>query len=100
MGPFRRGTNNVGEFLALVHALADCKRKGKNTPIYSDSKIAMGWVTRKKANTKLEQVPANAKLFELIRRAELWLRNNTYDNKVMKWNTKEWGEIPADFGRK
>ncbi len=100
MGPFRQGTNNVGEFLALVHGLAYLKKKGKNTPIYSDSKIAMGWITRKKAATKLKRVAANAKLFELIQRGELWLRNNTFDNKIMKWKTKEWGEIPADFGRK
>ena len=100
MGPFRQGTNNVGEFLALVHGLADLKRKGKNTPIYSDSKIAMGWIKKKKSATKLKRVPANAKLFELIQRAELWLKNNTFENKIMKWQTKEWGEIPADFGRK
>ena len=36
----------------------------------------------------------------LIGRAETWLKNNSYNNKIIKWDTKKWGEIPADFGRK
>ena len=39
-------------------------------------------------------------LFKLIERAEKWLRENTYTTKILKWETKQWGEIPADFGRK
>ncbi len=100
-GPFNAGTNNLGEFLALVHGLALLQKKGRpHLPIYSDSKIAMGWVNKKKPNTKLAKVPANRKLFELIDRAVKWLENNTYENPILKWDTKNWGEIPADFGRK
>ncbi|HFB99599.1 MAG TPA: ribonuclease H [Phaeodactylibacter sp.] len=100
-GPFKKGTNNVGEFLALVHALAWLQREGKpDLPIYSDSRIAIGWVKKKRANTKLEKTAANAILFQLLQRAETWLKNNTYSNPILKWETKEWGEIPADFGRK
>lgn len=100
-GPFEHGTNNVGEFLALVHALAMLKRAEKpNTTIYSDSRIAIGWVRKGKANTKLQKNYKNQKLFELIYRAEAWLKSNTIANPIVKWNTKEWGEIPADFGRK
>lgn len=100
-GPFRHGTNNIGEFLALVHALALMKKKGDDkTPIYSDSRIAMGWVKAGKARTKLTRSRANAPLFELIKRAEQWLSANSIDNPILKWETKEWGEIPADFGRK
>jgi ribonuclease HI len=33
-------------------------------------------------------------------RAINWLKTNTYTNKVLKWDTKEWGEIKADYGRK
>lgn len=100
MGPFRHGTNNVGEFLALVHGLALLKKQGLSMPIYSDSKIAMGWVAKKKCNSKLARIPANEKLFDLIERAETWLKSNTYNTTVLKWETKSWGEIPADFGRK
>ena len=99
-GPFSQGTNNVGEFLALVHGLAFLKQQESDRIIYSDSRIAMGWVKRKKCNTKLKQSRKNAKLFELISRAEAWLRNNSYTTQILKWETKVWGEIPADFGRK
>lgn len=99
-GPFQQGTNNVGEFLALVHGLAYLKKINNDRILYTDSKIAMGWVKRKKCNTKLKKSSKNKALFELIARAETWLKNNTYSTKVVKWETKAWGEIPADFGRK
>ena len=100
MGPFPDGTNNIGEFLAIVHGLAILKQKGLSIPLYSDSKTAMGWVQKKCCNTKLERTTRNEKLFELVRRAELWLMGNTYPNPIFKWRTEKWGEIPADFGRK
>lgn len=99
-GPFFQGTNNIGEFLALVHALALLKKKALNSTIYTDSKIAMSWVKQKKCKTKLAQTEKNKALFELVERAEIWLKSNTYSNPIIKWETKKWGEIPADFGRK
>ncbi len=99
-GPFLQGTNNVGEFLAIVHGLAFLQQQGSDRLIYTDSRIAMGWVKKKKCNTKLKQTSKNKKLFELIARAETWLKNNSYTTKIVKWETKAWGEIPADFGRK
>lgn len=100
MGPYKNSTNNVGEFLALVHALAFLKKANNFTPIYSDSKIAIGWVQRMRINTKLERNAANEDSFELVDRALIWLHTNDYQNKILKWETKVWGEIPADFGRK
>lgn len=99
-GPFQDGTNNIGEFLAIVHALAFLKKNRSGLPVYSDSRTAISWVTRKKANTKLEPTPRNKELFELINRAESWLKTNDYPNKILKWETEHWGENPADFGRK
>lgn len=99
-GPYSQGTNNIGEFLALVHALALFKKQGDSTTIYSDSKTAMGWVRQKKCGTNLIPSKKNTKLFELIKKAETWLKENNYPNKIMKWDTEAWGEIPADFGRK
>jgi ribonuclease HI len=99
-GPFEEGTNNVGEFLAIVHALAFCKKNNWEMPIYTDSKTAMKWVSDKKAKTKLVQNNKNLELFNLISRAEIWLQNNKWKNQIIKWETKAWGEIPADFGRK
>ncbi len=100
IGPFAQGTNNIGEFLALVHGLAFLQTKKSNAAIYSDSKIAISWVKQKKCKTKLARNQKNQKLFDLITRAEQWLKKNTYNTQILKWNTKEWGEIPADFGRK
>ena len=99
-GPFEQGTSNVGEFLALVHGLAFLKQHESSHIIYSDSKIAITWVRKKKCNTKLKPTKKNEHLFELIKRAEYWLKNNNYQTVIVKWETKAWGEIPADFGRK
>lgn len=95
------GTNNIGEFLAIVHGLALLKQKGLyQMPIYSDSVNAQLWVKRKKCKTTLERNEKTEGLFQLIERAEKWLKENTYQNPIIKWPTEEWGEIPADFGRK
>lgn len=101
VGPLKMGTNNVGEFLALVHGLAHLKKEGKHElPIYSDSKIAMGWIRQKTIRTKLERTRHNAPLFQLVERGLKWLKENSFKNPILKWETREWGEIPADFGRK
>lgn len=99
-GPFKDGTNNIGEFLALVHALAHCKKQGINLPIYSDSKTAMAWVRDKKINSNIVETENNKELIGMINRAIKWLNENTYTNQVLKWETESWGENPADFGRK
>lgn len=99
-GPYEQGTNNIGEFLALVHGLALLKQKGYTIPLYSDSANAIKWVKDKKCKTKLVRIPENESLFYMIERAEKWLRENSYTTKIIKWETQKWGEIPADFGRK
>jgi ribonuclease HI len=99
-GPFQNGTNNIGEFLAIVYALAVFKHAGITEPIYSDSETAMIWLKAKKCRTKLRQDDRNLPLFNLIKRAESWLQNNNYENQILKWQTQIWGEIPADYGRK
>lgn len=99
-GPFEHGTNNIGEFLAIVHALALLKKNNSNLTVYSDSMVAQKWVREKKCKTKLEKNDKNSVLHTLIERAEAWLAANSYTNPVIKWQTEKWGEIPADFGRK
>ncbi len=100
-GPYEDGTNNIGEFLAIVHALALFEQqKTPDRVIYSDSAVAIGWVAKKQCNSKLTRTNKNGKLFEMIARAEAWLRNHKVRSKILKWNTELWGEIPADFGRK
>ncbi len=94
------GTNNIGEFLAIVHALAILKKQGKKITIYSDSRNAILWVAKKKCNTKLVNNKRTEQVHQIVSRAENWLNNNTYDIPIKKWDTSKWGEIPADFGRK
>lgn len=100
MGPLEDGTNNIGEFLAIVHALALQKKKGLSFPVYSDSRNALLWVKLKKCRTKLKHTGKNDEIFDLISRAEKWLKENTWEISLNKWETKVWGEIPADFDRK
>ena len=95
------GTNNIGEFLAIVHGLALLKQRGLHSmPIYSDSVNAQLWVRKKACRTTLARTPKTEELYQLIERAERWLKNNGYSNPIIKWPTEDWGEIPADFGRK
>lgn len=94
------GTNNIGEFLGIVHGLAFQKQNNLVIPIYSDSQIAIGWIKAGKCKTKLPVNEKTIKLFEVIKRAEEWLAHNNWTQPILKWETKRWGEIPADFGRK
>ena len=94
------GTNNIGEFLAIVHGLALLKQKNLDLPIYSDSYNALLWVKGKKCKTKLPRDEKSEQLFGYIDRAEKWLKENSYSTTLIKWETDRWGEIPADFGRK
>lgn len=97
---FEVGTNNIGEFLALVHGLSYLKEKKSTKAIYSDSKIAMNRIRQKKCTTLLAKTPETEKLYQLIDRALHWLKTNTFTTSIYKRNTEERGEIPADFGRK
>lgn len=99
-GPFEEGTNNIGEFLAIVHGLAFLKQHNSDRIIYTDSKTAISWVKKKNCNSKLERNTKNKPVFDLVDRAVKWLKENTYTTTIVKWETKAWGEIPADFGRK
>ncbi len=99
--PYADGTNNIVEFLGLVHALRYCQEHNLPTiPIYTDSVTAIAWVRNKVAKTTQPRNSKNAKLFGLLDDAILWLQSNSYKNPILKWETRIWGEIPADFGRK
>jgi ribonuclease HI len=100
-GPYPDGTNNIGEFLAIVDALVLLSQRGDpTTPVYSDSHNGIVWVRQRRCATNLLRTPINEPIFALIARAEQWLKSHTYSNPVLKWQTEQWGEIPADFGRK
>ena len=94
------GTNNIGEFLAIVHALALLDKQGLKMTIYSDSRTAISWVRKKCCKTQLERTAETEPLFQLIERAEAWLKAHRVTTPIVKWETDKWGEVPADFGRK
>ncbi|MBW5447541.1 ribonuclease H [Cohnella sp. CFH 77786] len=99
-GPISKGTNNLGEFLAIVHALAYLKKTGSDKTVYSDSRTALKWVKEKKVATNLARDESTREVWTLVDRAVQWLQTNSYKNKLLKWETSEWGEIKADYGRK
>ena len=99
-GPYVNGTNNIGEFLAIVLGLAYLKREKLDWALYSDSKTAIAWVRQKQCKTKIEWNTKNQDLLLAVRAAEKWLHENTWSTPIYKWETEKWGEIPADFGRK
>ena len=94
------GTNNIGEFLAIVHALALLEQRGETLTIYSDSRNAQLWIRQRRCKTKLTRNAKTEAVYTYIERAERWLQTHSFTNKIQKWKTDEWGEIPADFGRK
>lgn len=100
-GPYPGGTNNIGEYLALIHIAALLAQRGDTTtPIYTDSRTALSWLRKGRSNTKIEPTEENAPLRALLARADAWLASHTILNPILKWDTEHWGEIPADFGRK
>ena len=99
-GPYTNGTVNIGEFLAIVLGLAYLKKNKLDYPIYSDSKTAIAWVRNRRINTKLQRSSKNEELFKAVDNAIKWLKENSFSTPILKWETDEWGEIPADFGRK
>jgi len=100
VGPFNDATNNIGEFLAIVHALAEMYRRNEWHNIYSDSKTAQAWVRNRQVKTRLKPTEANKNLFQLMGRGLAWIRTHSWPIKILKWQTDLWGEIPADYGRK
>lgn len=101
VGPLDGGTNNIGEYLAIVHALALLDKRGDHTTaIYSDSRNALAWVRRRHSATKVTPNARNAKVLEILARADQWVATHPIVNPILKWDTEHWGEIPADFGRK
>jgi ribonuclease HI len=94
-------TNNIGEFLAIVHALAYLtKSQRSSVPVYTDSQTALAWIRKRRAATTLVHTADTEIVHRHLLGAITWLHEHTYTNPILKWQTDKWGEIPADFGRK
>lgn len=99
-GPWQGGTNNIGEFLAIVHALALFNTSNPTLTIYSDSRTAISWIRARHSRTNIVPNAQNAQILGYLERANRWLATHSFSNPILKWDTDKWGEIPADFGRK
>lgn len=94
-----KATNNIGEFLAIYYAIKYLYDNKIKMPVYSDSITAISWIRKKHVNTTFTDDNSN-KIFELIYQALEFLYTNDIDTEIIRWKTKQWGEIPADYGRK
>jgi len=96
------GTNNIAEYLAMIHLAAILHKNGDHTtPIYTDSKNTLAWLRKGHSKTTLQLNSSTAATLDLLERADAWLAlYGPIKNPILKWPTEEWGEIPADFGRK
>jgi len=100
------GTNNIGEFLAIIDAIQyiqSWEEKGHkiDTTIYTDSQTALHRLASKKPKTTLPQNNQTKELLTKFQQSLLWLKTtdiSCYD--IQKRDTEKQGEIPADFGRK
>ena len=101
VGPLKSGSNNLGEFLAIVHALRYLKIKGIECPIYSDSQTALTWLRKRHVRSPAASLGnLTSKMYVRLTKALRWLDRHQPSNPVRKWDTGLWGEIPADYGRK
>ncbi|MBP7841059.1 hypothetical protein KA037_00030 [Patescibacteria group bacterium] len=97
---FPVGTNNIGEFLAIVHAIQLCIKNKWDRIIYSDSQTAIQRLQSKKIKTTLEYSDKTKPLLEKLQQALARTKTHEITIPVYKRETESRGEIPADFGRK
>ena len=106
-GPFRLGSNNIGEYVGLVRALMWTSTHDSlgSAPIYTDSRVAISWVSNPVApgsNTTIKAIGDD--LRAELKYCDDWIKTPVAKKEVLKrvrhWKTSCWGEIPADYGRK
>lgn len=105
-GPWGDTTNNIMEFIALAKGLKWIDRRGIRIPLYSDSAVAISWIKDGDCVCRTTHRPPKGTIAcAQLDGAEKWLRQLKHDNPelldlIRKWDTREYGEIPADFDRK
>lgn len=90
-------TNNIGEFLGIVAAVKYLMEHPEFVPrvIYSDSLTAITWFRQRKT--------ASSRRCPALLKAEVFLKVMAVkieDIRVVHWDNRLWGEIPADFRNK
>lgn len=90
-------TQNISDFISIVHALHYCNENSLDSPIYNNNKIAINWANNKKTNTQLFKNNENKEIFQLYENALVWLKQNECSNQILFWNKKEMGNIEKPF---
>lgn len=94
-------TGPIGETLGVITALRYLHEKGDHTtPVYCDNETAIEWVQARVCRSKLPLNLKTASTITDLNHAFDWLNEKKPRNPVRKWQTKIWGENPADFNRK
>ena len=90
------GTNNIAEYLAMIHLAALLAARGDSTtPIYTDSKNTLAWLRRGGSRTTLTRRPDTAATLDLLARADAWLAaNGPIRNPILKWPHRAVGRNP------
>ena len=110
---YPKGTNNLGEFLAIYDAVRHIQELEKknsktwwlstNRPydcIFSDSETAIARYKSKKIKTTLKYDAETKDLLTKIQEAVTWIKTHEMNIPILKRETEIRGEIPADFNRK
>lgn len=93
-------TNNICEFLAVCHALGYNKKNNSEYGIiFTDSQVAISWLRNQKINSGIN-MEKGKDVLEDVGKCIRWISEQKRLTPVVKWETKVWGEIPADFGNK
>jgi len=95
-------SNNMAEFLALMQALILSDSLKVSTTIFIDSWIAIAWFKNKRCYSRITLDDRTRDVYELIAECIDWLKKNKHRklNTVILWQTRQWGQIPADYNRK
>ena len=88
-------TNNYAE-LAGIEAMVRIAGERGESVCWTDSTIAMGWIRSGRLGPTVREPELIKGLIHRINALQAEYPNVT----LKKWNTREWGQIPSDFGRK
>lgn len=88
-------TNNYAELSGIEGMIKIAVERGE-TELWTDSKIAMGWIRTGRVG---EGVRERDEILKIVGRIQELFKQHPQLN-LRKWNTKSWGQIPSDFGRK
>lgn len=105
---YPQGTISLAELLAIYDGLKffmDANLHNEEFPfLYTDSKVAYEWANGRPIKSSLPVNEATGPLWSMVWSDQGWAElpevRDVIKDKLRMWNTKEWGENPADLGYK